>query len=165
MFARGILQPGYSRGIDCKDGGEITFSARTVELPATCTAILEDKTANTFTSLEGDATYKATVAAGTTPVGRFYIHTSVNTITGMSGLPTGIAGLKAYIANGTIIIEGAVSEQATATLYDVQGRKIRVKPLQKGLLNTFSCSDLLKGVYMLTIQQKGETVTRKVVKE
>ena len=152
-------------GVDCKDGGEITFSAKAVELPTTCAIILEDRTANTFTSLEGDATYKTTVSAGTTPIGRFYIHTSVKTTTGMSGLHSGIAGLKAYMANGSIIIEGAVSDQATATLYDVQGRKLWVKPLQKGSLNTLSCPDLLKGVYVLILQQKVETVTRKVVKE
>ena len=151
-------------GVDCKDGGEITFSAQAVELPATCTVILEDKSTNTFTSLEGDATYKTTIAAGTTPVGRFYIHTS-NTTTGMSGLHSGITGLKAYIANGSIIIAGAVSEQAKATLYNVQGRNLWVKPLQKGSLNTLSCPDLLKGVYVLILQQKDETVTRKVVKE
>ncbi len=169
-FAVQCLPEEYSNlvipvGLDCKDGGEITFSARTVELPSTCTVILEDKTANTFTSLEGDATYKATVGAGTTPVGRFYIHTSVSTTTGMSGLNSGIAGLKAYIANEAIIIEGSVSDQATATLFDVQGRKIWVKPLLKGVLNTLPCSDLLKGMYVLSIQQKNETVTKKVVKE
>jgi len=169
-FAIQCLPEEYSNlvipvGVDCKDGDEITFSAKVVELPATCTVILEDRTANTFTSLEGDATYKATVSAGTTPVGRFYIHTSVNTTTGMSGLNSGIAGLKAYIVNQLVIIEGAVSGQATATLYDMQGQKLWTKPLQKGSLNTISCSDLLKGVYVLILQQNGETVTRKVVKE
>ncbi|MEA4841450.1 MAG: GEVED domain-containing protein [Bacteroidales bacterium] len=152
-------------GIDCEDGGEITFSAETVELPLNCKVILEDRTADTFTSLTNGATYNITLTAGSTPVGRFYIHTGDDTTTGTTGLTEGINSLKAYIANQSIIIEGAVSDRATFTLYDLQGRKILVHSLQKGSLNTFSCSNLMKGFYVLTIQQDGATVTKKLVKE
>jgi len=152
-------------GVDSKDGGEITFSTETANLPADCKVILEDKTTNTFTSLTDGATYKTTVAAGSTAVGRFYIRTSGNTTTGTSGVTAQTSSLKAYIANEAIIIEGEVGDQAIATLYNLQGLKVRVNPLQKGSLNTLPCSDLMKGIYLLTIQQNGETATRKLIKE
>jgi hypothetical protein len=167
-FAIQCLPENYSSlvipiGIDCMDGVEITFSAETVKLPGNCKVILEDRTAGTFTLMAGGATYKTTVTAGPTTVGRFYIHTSNNTTTGTDCSTEGINSLKAYISYGSIIIEGKVGQKATATLYDMQGRNILVNLLQEGYLNSFSCSNLMKGIYMLTIQQNGETVTKKVV--
>src|ERR1035437_8537187 len=93
-------------GVDSKDGGEITFSAETIELPKNCKVIIEDKTTNTFTSLAEGETYKTTVLAGTSAVGRFYIHTGLNTTIGTSGLTAETSSLKAYITNDAIIIEG-----------------------------------------------------------
>jgi len=169
-FAIQCLPDNYSNlvipvGVDCKDGGEITFSAETVELPKNCKVMIEDKTTNTFTSLTEGGTYKTTVSAGSTSAGRFYIHTGANTTTGISGLTPETSSLKAYIANEAIIIEGEVADQAIATLYNLQGLKVHVNLLQKGSLNTLPCSDLMKGIYLLTIQQDGKTVTKKLIKE
>ena len=150
-------------GLDCKDGGEITFNAQTVDLPAACNVILEDRTTKTFTTLTGSAAYKTTVLAGTTDIGRFYIRTGTDYTTGTAGLTAGISSLKAYTFNGAIIIEGEVSDQAIATLYDLQGLKVLVHSLQKGSLNILSCPDLMNGIYLLTIQQDGEIVTRKLI--
>lgn len=150
-------------GIDSKDGGEIVFSAETFDLPETCNVFLEDRTTQTFTSLAAGTTYKTTIPAGPTAVGRFYIHTGDKTVTPL--LKAKIYNLKAYISNNTIIIEGEVSDQAIATLYDLQGQKLRVNTLNKGSLNTISCSELMSGIYMLTIKQKGDTVTRKLIKK
>jgi hypothetical protein len=168
-FAIQCLPENYSNlivpvGVDCKDGGEITFGAESVSLPENCSIVFEDRTANTFTSLADGATYQATVAAGSTAIGRFYMHIN-NSTTGTAELAAGVNSLKAFIANETIIIEGAVSGQATATLYNSRGQKVRVNSLQKGSLNTLSCPDLLKGMYLLTIQENGATVTCKLVNE
>ena len=169
-FAIQCLPENYSNlvipvGVDYKDGGEITFSAETVELPKNCKVMIEDKTTNTFTSLAEGGTYKTTVSAGSTSAGRFYIHTSGNTTTGTSELTADINSLKAYIANEAIIIEGEVGDQAIATLYNLQGVKVRVNLLKKGYLNTLPCSYLTKGIYLLTIQQNGKTETKKLIKE
>lgn len=67
--------------------------------------------------------------------------------------------------NGAIIIEGEVSDRAIATLYNLQGQRVRVQSLQKGALNTFACPDLMNGIYVLTIHQDGKTVTRKLIKK
>lgn len=166
-FAIQCLPERYSNliipvGVDCKDGGEITFSAETVDLPSACKVILEDRTTKTFTSLTDGATYKTTVSAGSTAVGRFYIRTGDNFTTGASGLTL---NLKVFTGKGAIIIEGEVGDQAIATLYNVQGQRVRVQPLKKGSMNTISCPDLGNGIYLLKIQQDGESVTRKLIKK
>jgi hypothetical protein len=149
-------------GLDSKTGGEITFSAETVELPATCSVILEDKLNKTFTSLAGGATYKATVSAGKTAIGRFYIHTNSST-TGISELPTSAFSMKAYPANGEIVIEGEVGNQAKAILFDVNGRNLGTFKLQEGSQNSISSDGLAPGVYLLNVTEASKKFNTKIV--
>jgi hypothetical protein len=149
-------------GLDCKTGGEITFSAETVELPATCSVILEDKLAKTFTSLANGATYKTTVSAGATAVGRFYIHTS-NSTTGTSELSSGAYSLKAYPANGQIWITGEVAFGAKASLFDVNGRDLGTFNLQEGSRNSISSAGLAPGVYLLNVTEASKKFNTKIV--
>lgn len=150
-------------GIDFKTGGDVTFNAENITLPTGCNVILEDKITGVFTSLTGDASYKATFPSETNGIGRFYIHSGINLITGISETSAGINNLKAYTINGVIIIEGEVAENAIASLYNLQGQKVLINPLQKGSMNMISFSGLMNGVYLLTIQQNGEAVTRKLI--
>ena len=150
-------------GLDCKTGGEVTFSAETVELPATCSVILEDKTTKTFTSLTGGATYKATVPAGATGTGRFYIHTN-DVISGVSDLPSAATfSLKVYPANGEIIIEGEVSNHAKASLFDLNGKKLGGYALQQQNRNTISVAGVIPGVYLLNVTDRGKRFNTKIV--
>lgn len=152
-------------GVDCKTGGDVTFSAESIELPAGCNVVLEDNTTGTFTSLAGGATYKVTLPPETRGIGRFYIRTGENLTTGTLKRTSSIGNLKAYPVKGAILIEGEVSDQAIATLYNLQGLRVHVQPLKKGLMNTFSCPNLMDGVYVLKIQQDGETLIRKLLKK
>jgi hypothetical protein len=149
-------------GLESKTGGEITFSAETVELPSTCRVILEDKLAKIFTSLDGGAKYNTTVSAGTTAVGRFYIHTS-NLTTGTSEVSNGAFILKAYYSSGVIIIEGEVGNQAQAFLFDVKGRKIATFNLQEGNRNTIYAEGLIPGVYLLSVTQAARRFNNKII--
>jgi M6 family metalloprotease-like protein len=149
-------------GMDSKTGGEITFSAETVELPAACSVILEDKLAKTFTSLANGATYKTTVSAGTTAVGRFYIHTN-NSTTGTSELLSGAFSLKAYPANGQIWIVGEVASGAKASLVDVNGRNLGTFNLQEGSRNSVSSAGLAPGVYLLNVNEANKRFNTRIV--
>jgi len=149
--------------VESKTGGEITFSAETVELPTACSVILEDKLTKTFTSLSGGATYKTTVSAGTTATGRFYIHTSYLT-TGTSGLlPTEGFRLKAYPVDEVIWIEGQVSSLAKAWLFNINGSKLGEFNLQEGNRNNISTSGFTSGVYILKVTDGNNTFTSKLV--
>jgi hypothetical protein len=152
-------------GLDCKDGGEITLSAETIDFPSVYNVILEDRTTRTMTSLTDGATYKTTVSAGSISVGRFYIHTSDNFTTGTSERTSAIEILKAYTLKGAIIIEGEVNDQAVATLFNLQGLKVLEHSLKKGLSNALPCPDLQNGIYLLKIQHDGVTVTKKLIKK
>jgi len=150
-------------GLESKTGGEITFSAETVQLPADCKVILEDRPNKIFTSLTDGATYKTNVSAGTTAIGRFYIHTS-NITTGTSTeLLTSAFSLKAYPADKLIWIIGEVSSAAKASLFDVSGRTLGTYRLQEGDRNSIPASGLKPGVYLLKVTDGNNRFNTKMV--
>jgi hypothetical protein len=152
-------------GIDSKTGGELTFSAETTGLPQACKLILEDKAKGTFTSLADGKSYTTTVVEGAAGVGRFYLHAGSDVSTEVAEISQESGSLKAYMGNGTIVIEGEVSGRAIATLYNLQGQILRVNTLQKGLLNVLPDDGLPQGAYFITIQQYGQKVTCKLIKK
>ncbi len=152
-------------GIDSKTGGELTFSAETIGLPQACKLILEDKAKGTFTSLADGKSYTTTVVEGAAGVGRFYLHAGSDVSTEVAEISQESGSLKAYMGNGTIVIEGEVSGRAIATLYNLQGQILRVNTLQKGLLNVLPDDGLPQGAYFITIQQYGQKVTCKLIKK
>ena len=150
-------------GIDSKTGGEITFSAETLSLPATCSVIIEDKLTKTFTTLDTGASYKATMAGETSGTGRFYLHTSKLTTGTSSQLSGNEFKLKAYPANSKIIIEGEVGNMTQACLFDINGRKLGQYKLQEGTRNTITAPQLASGIYLLSVTEPGKTFNTKIV--
>ena len=150
-------------GVESKTGGELIFSSKFINLPADCQVILEDKLNRTFTDLSiGD--YQTVIEANSSSTDRFQLHTS--------SLSTGLKGniadnLSAYaVRNIEIRIKGQVSNQAVATLYDVQGRVILVKTLEEGNLNVVRTPNIKTAIYMLSVNDKGKLQRFKIpVKE
>lgn len=137
-------------GIESKAGGEVVFSAESVNLGKDCMVILEDKLAKTFTDL-GKNVYKANLDANTKTSERFQIHTSY--------LSTGLdmdyfrGKLSAYaIRNVEIRVKGEVSSQAVATLYDATGRLVLNRTLEAGSLNILRTPGFRSGAYMLFVK-------------
>jgi len=65
--------------------------------------------------------------------------------------------MSAYaVRNIEIRINGQVSNQAIATLYDVQGRVILVKTLEEGNLNVVRTPNIKTAIYMLSVNDKGK---------
>jgi hypothetical protein len=60
------------------------------------------------------------------------------------------------IRNTEIRIEGRLSNQSVATLYDVQGKVILVKTLEEGNLNIVHTPNIKTAIYMLTVNDNGK---------
>ena len=151
-------------GIDSKIGGEVVFSAELLNLPSDCKVILEDKSSKTFTDLSKD-NYTTSVEANSSISDRFRLHTSYQT-TGLKASELA-ANLSAYaVRNTEIRVKGQVSNQAVATLYDVQGRVIVVKNLEEGSLNMIPTPNIKTGIYMLYVKDNNKVQAFKIpVKE
>jgi len=149
-------------GLESSTKGVVTFSVEMSNLPAECKVTFEDRVAGTFTPLTQNSNVcTIQVDANSTVAGRFFIHTSLETST-LAIHPT-TDDWKIYTTQGQIRISGAIEGNATASIYDVLGRKIGDYNLQKGSVNNISCSDFKNGIYLLNIRQEGKTYTRKIV--
>ena len=140
-------------GVESKTGGEVVFSSKFINLPNDCQVILEDKQNHMFKDLStGD--YQTEIEANSSSTDRFQLHTS-SLSTGLKGILAD--NLSAYaVRNIEIRIKGQVSNQAVATLYDVQGRVILVKTLEEGSLNVVHTPNIKTAIYMLSVNDKGK---------
>lgn len=138
-------------GIDFKTGGAVVFSSTLMNLPADCNVVLEDKLLKKFTDLS-KGNYTVTIAANSSISDRFQIHTSYLT-TGLNVTENFAGQLSAYaVRNTEIHVEGEVSKQAVATLYDIQGRVVLVKNMEEGSLNVIPTPNLKTGIYLLFVK-------------
>ena len=148
-------------GIDLKAGGEIVFTAETVQLDPTCKAILEDKLTNTFTDLS-TGSYKVVLAANITGTGRFYLHTG-DIVSGIEDQV--LAGRVTAYARGNkeIRVIGEVANEAVATLFNGLGQVVLTKKLGAGSLNIIGIPNLSSGLYLLNINDNGTPQTIKIM--
>jgi len=148
-------------GIDFKTGGEVVFSAEILNIPPDCKVILEDKLTKTFTNLSKDV-YKVAIPSNSLISDRFQLHTT-NLVSGL-GNETVTGQLNAYaIKNIEIRVIGQVSNNAVATLYDVQGRVVLIENLKEGSLNVIPTSGIKTGIYMLSVKDNYSVQTYKLL--
>lgn len=147
-------------GLDSKNAGLVTFSAETMNLPASSHVVLEDRLTHTFTTLSAGEVYSVQVENNSKVKGRFYLHASTATTNISEQGEKG--GFSAYTANENIYIKGQVSGKAVATLYDILGRKIHVSQLEPASLNAISTAGIKTGVYVLSIEHERGTFNQKI---
>lgn len=144
-------------GLDFKTGGEVTFSSENLNLPSDCKVILEDKLTKTFTDLS-KGVYKVTLAANTSIMDRFQLHTADPVLDKITEKLTAYA-----IRNTEIRVIGDVSKEAIATLYDIHGRVVVVKQLEEAGTNTIPLPGLKTGIYMLSVKDNGSNKGFKIM--
>ena len=147
-------------GIDCEEGGEVTFSAITVPL-GNNRFWLEDRTIGIFTDLTTKS-YTVTLPAKTYGTGRFYIIASTNTPTGIEKPRAEGSGVRIWTSNDKVIIKGEVSDKAICEIYDLRGKKIVETHLNDEELNTVALPSGLHGVYLVRVVDGVKVTTRKV---
>jgi hypothetical protein len=147
-------------GLESKSGGEVLISAESLNLPANCQVILEDKLLNKFTDLSLN-NYSATIEAKSLISDRFRLHTSYLTTNTDTEIASG--NLNAYaIRNSEMIIDGKVSDEAIASIYDVVGRLILTTNLKSGNRNTIKLPMIRTGIYLLSIRDGGKIFGLKI---
>ncbi|HZK97122.1 MAG TPA: T9SS type A sorting domain-containing protein, partial [Prolixibacteraceae bacterium] len=148
-------------GIDCKLGGEITFTAESVNLPTGCQALLEDRVTHRFTRLDlKDAQYTANVSADTKGTGRFFLHTS-DIISSVPKLET--PSFNVYTTGKTVYVNGEVGADAQFFLYSVNGKLLANFKAENQVQNQLNVSGYAAGVYVLTIVDKNVKKSVKLI--
>ena len=146
-------------GFDCKVGGELTFTAESINLPSGCQAVLEDRLTKRFTRLDLDgAKYTVLLSPDTKGTGRFFLHTT-DVIS--SDQPLEKQPFKVYTIGKSVYINGEVSDDAQFYLYSVIGKQLANFKAESQVQNRLDASGFPSGVYLLTIIDKKQKKTIK----
>jgi hypothetical protein len=168
-FARQALPPtdldstAIPVGISCYGGGEVTFSADVVPLQH-YKFYLEDNLTGIITNLNTD-TYTAQIAPDTYGTGRFYLRTTYTDRRAKKDEAdqTKLLNLRVSSSDHKVIIEGEVSSQTVATVYDLSGRIITEKMLTDANYNTIELPSAVRGICIVKIKDGTRSVSTKVV--
>jgi hypothetical protein len=149
-------------GVNANQGEQITFSISESTLPDSIEVYLEDTETNTFTLLNsGD--YTLTPSETLNGTGRFFL-TFGNSA--LSITQTTLDRLTIYTNQNekTIVINGALLEATTASVYDLQGLVVSSKQLlSSNRSQTIDVSNLSSGVYVVQLDNGTHSRTQKVI--
>jgi surface protein len=143
-------------GIDFTAGGEVTFSAQLLNLPAESKIVFEDRLLNVSTAFNnGNSEYITTVAPNSKGTGRFYLSVSEVQVTGIlnEAVPNKIT---AWMERDEIVINGIAENKAVAVLYDLRGSSVLVRNFEKTTTNRINVNGLTTGIYMLQVNENGK---------
>ncbi|MBK6283054.1 MAG: T9SS type A sorting domain-containing protein [Draconibacterium sp.] len=143
-------------GIDFSAGGEVTFSAQLLNLPAESNIVFEDRMLNVSTTFNSEkSAYKTTLSANSKGTGRFYLHISDPQVTSFRN-ETELNKITAWLEREEIVINGITENKAVLKLYDLRGSAVWVRNLEKATTNRINVNGLTTGIYMLQVIENGK---------
>ncbi|MGK0386521.1 MAG: hypothetical protein ACI849_001138 [Patiriisocius sp.] len=149
-------------GINAKSAAlTISIDKLATTLPADIGVYLEDRETSTFTSLT-NTDYTFTPSADLKGAGRFYLHYSAKALTAES---TDFNYIHIYttISPREIMIKGSLKSDATAVLYDVNGRLVLNQKLKQTLsTHRIDASGLSVGFYLIKVFNDQGVKTQKI---
>ncbi|MFC0605656.1 GEVED domain-containing protein [Winogradskyella pulchriflava] len=150
-------------GVNTGAGNQLRFSIDDISsLPSNVNVYLEDNLSNTFTLLNIND-YIITPSVNLNGTGRFYVHFTSQTL---SSPQNSLNELVIYSSSNPkeIVIKGRLNADADSNLYDIRGRIVLRKPLDALVTKNFiSVTDLTPGVYILSVSNDNQTITRKLI--
>ncbi len=144
-------------GVDFREGGEITFTAEMVGLSDENSVVLEDKLLNVFTTFDkATSKYSTTAAANAESTGRFYLHVSDKSQLTAIDSEASLKNINAWMERDEIVISGISENKAVATLFDLQGRSLMIRNLERTAVNRINVTGITPGIYMLQVIENGK---------
>jgi len=147
-------------GLDCTEGGEVTFTAISEEIPADMALVLEDVQTKSFTRLDNnDAGYVAQVEPGKTGTGRFFISTVEKGIT-QSATP--VFRPQMYLNSHHLVIHQAVPE-TQVVVFNAAGKICFDKMLHQQGRAVIDVSGMAPGLYLVQLNHGNNTIREKII--
>ncbi|WP_179343778.1 T9SS type A sorting domain-containing protein [Winogradskyella ursingii] len=149
-------------GVNANQGEQITFTIDYTDLPSEVEVYLEDNVANTVTLLNsGD--YVFTPNSDLNGTGRFFLRFT-NSV--LSAPENDFNSLSIYTdqPSRTIVIDGQLSEETVANVYDIQGRLVTTKILEVNTISqSFDVSSISTGIYVVKLSSNSHSKTQKII--
>ena len=153
-------------GVNAVSGTEITFSARSINIPDGLSVILENRITGTYTELNQEIdTYTVTLNEDNSGIGQFYIHTNT-----MSTLSTGgfifenVSMYKTTARN--IRITGLPEGKGSLKMYSILGQEVFRTSFEGARVNDIQLPSSLKsGIFIVKLETETGSFTKKVILE
>lgn len=150
-------------GVNIESGEQVTFSISETTLSGDVNVYLEDRISNTFTALNNlDYTFTSDVELNGT--GRFYLRFAEESTLDINN--NELSNIKIYNANAskTIVVKGELSTNSRLSIYDVQGRLIKVEILETNLRSqSINASYLSTGIYVVKLNNDLQEKVQKII--
>lgn len=150
-------------GVNIESGEQVTFSISETTLSGDVNVYLEDRISNTFTALNNlDYTFTSDVELNGT--GRFYLRFAEESTLDINN--NELSNIKIYNSNAskTIVVKGELSTNSRLSIYDVQGRLIKVEILETNLRSqSINASYLSTGIYVVKLNNDLQEKVQKII--
>ena len=150
-------------GVNIESREQVTFSISETTLSGDVNVYLEDRISNTFTALNNlDYTFTSDVELNGT--GRFYLRFAEESTLDINN--NELSNIKIYNANAskTIVVKGELSTNSRLSIYDVQGRLIKVEMLETNLRSqSINASYLSTGIYVVKLNNDLQEKVQKII--
>ncbi|QNM84274.1 T9SS type A sorting domain-containing protein [Polaribacter pectinis] len=151
-------------GVHAAANEEITFSANVLNLPSNIKVYLEDRELGTFTRLDAaNSTYKVTLTANLSDIGRFYLHTTESTLSVKDVVLNTVSIFKT--AASTIRMTGLPQGKTTFSLYSMLGKQVYTSSFETNGVKDATLPKLGTGVYFVKVQTETGKVSKKIILE
>jgi hypothetical protein len=152
-------------GINTDAGKEITFSTETLNLPTGLKVYLEDRETNTFNRLDGASNkYTITLTESSNGIGRFYLHTTQNTLNIKTNLV--LENIRIYKTDRTTLrIIGLSQGKTTVKLFNMLGKQLLNSSFTTNDVQDISLPQLSTGIYIIQLESKKNTLNKKIILE
>jgi len=151
-------------GVQGADGTQVTFKATAMNLPSELNVYLEDVVTSTFTKLnEENASYQVTLATSGNENGRFFLHTTVATLSTTNDLA--LNGVSMFTTSSrNLRIQGVQnSEKASVVLHNLLGQKVFSSSFEGNGSNDLVLPSLKEGVYFVRLQTNQGKMVQKII--
>lgn len=151
-------------GLNAPAYTELIFRAEALNLPTDIPVILEDRLKGVFTDLtEAGRFYKVTVSTKSEGTGRFFLHTNKSASERINPEPGEIDfTIIPRPQLNTLNIIGNTENFTEIAVYDMLGRKLLHRLLQRDGASEIEMGDLKSGAYIVCINSLNQKVSRKI---
>jgi hypothetical protein len=152
-------------GVHTESGKEITFTSEVSNLPEGMKVFLEDRQENTFTRLDKPNTnYKIIQTTSANEVGRFYLHTSQNTLNIFKAFLDNTSIYR--LNNSSLRIVGLWQEKVSVKLFNILGKQLLNTFFEGNGVNDITLpKNLNNGVYIVRLETVTGTLNKKIILE
>lgn len=152
-------------GINAEAGSQINFSTAILNLPEEINVYLEDTKTKTFTKLnEEGSSYQTSLLGNHNGTGRFYLHTTSQTLNSRGLIPLEHVNIYTTEANN-LRVQGIKTGKAQIHLYDLVGKRVLDTSFEGRGTNDISLPHLKAGVYIVKLQTELGEKDQKIIIE